>query len=63
MAIDKALYQAPLGLEALADVPAIEIEMEPEIGITELEIAIGPEKLEGGDEFDANLAEYLDESA
>ena len=63
MAIDKALYQAPLGLEALADVPEIEIEMEPEIEITELEIAIGPEKLEGGDEFDANLAEYLDESA
>ena len=63
MAIDKALYQAPLGLEALADVPEIEIEMEPEVEITELEIAIGPEKLEGGDEFDANLAEYLDESA
>ena len=63
MAIDKALYQAPLGLEALADVPEIEIEMEPEIEITELEIAIGPEKPEGGDEFDANLAEYLDESA
>ena len=42
MAIDKALYQAPLGLEALADVPEIEIEMEPEIEITELEIAIGP---------------------
>ena len=63
MAIDKALYQAPLGLEALADVPEIEIEMEPEIEITELEIAIGPEKPEGGDAFDANLAEYLDESA
>ena len=63
MAIDKALYQAPLGLEALADVPEIEIEMEPEVEITELEIAIGPEALEGGGEFDANLAEYLDESA
>ncbi len=63
MAIDKALYQAPLGLQTLADVPEIEIEMEPEIEITELEIAIGPEKLEGGEAFDANLAEYLDESA
>jgi hypothetical protein len=63
MAIDKALYQAPLGLEALAELPGIEIEMEPEIEITELEIAIGPEKLEGGDEFDSNLAEFLDESA
>jgi hypothetical protein len=63
MAIDKALYQAPQGLDALAELPKIEIEMEPEIEITELEIAIGPEKLEGGDEFDSNLAEYLDESA
>jgi hypothetical protein len=62
MAIDKALYQAPQGLDALAELPGIEIEMEPEIEITELEIAIGPEKLEGGDEFDANLAEFLDES-
>ena len=50
MAIDKALYQAPQGLDALAELPGIEIEMEPEIEITELEIAIGPEKLEGGDE-------------
>jgi len=63
MAIDKALYQAPQGLDALAELPGIEIEMEPEIEITELEIAIGPEKLEGGEEFDSNLAEYLDESA
>jgi hypothetical protein len=63
MAIDKALYQAPQGLDALAELPGIEIEMEPEIEITELEIAIGPEKLEGGDEFDSNLAEFLDESA
>jgi hypothetical protein len=63
MAIDKALYQAPQGLDALAELPGIEIEIEPEIEITELEIAIGPEKLEGGEEFDANLAEYLDESA
>jgi hypothetical protein len=63
MAISKALYQAPQGLDALAELPGIEIEMEPEIEITELEIAIGPEKPEGGDEFDANLAEYLDESA
>jgi len=63
MAIDKSLYQAPQGLDALAELPGIEIEIEPEIEITELEIAIGPEKLEGGDEFDSNLAEFLDESA
>ena len=53
--IDKALYQAPQGLEALMEEPMLEIEMEPEIEITELEISIGPEKPEGGDEFDANL--------
>ena len=62
MAIDKALYQAPQGLDALTDMPQIEIEMEPEVEITELEVSIGPEEIEGGDEFDANLAEYLDES-
>jgi hypothetical protein len=63
MAIDKALYQAPQGLDALTDEPMIEIEMEPEIEPTELEIQIGPVEPEGGDEFDSNLAEYLDESA
>ena len=63
MAIEKSLYQAPEGLEGLSAEPVFEIEMEPEIEITELEIDIGPEMPEGGDEFDANLAEYLDESA
>jgi hypothetical protein len=61
MAIDKALYQAPQGLDALMEEPVIEIEMEPEIEVTELEIDIGPPQPEGGDAFDANLAEYLDE--
>lgn len=61
MAIEKSLYQAPLGLEALAEGPEIQIDMEPEVEITELEINLGPEEFEGGDEFDANLAEYLDE--
>ena len=65
MAIDKALYQAPEGIEALADkeVP-IEIEIEdPEsvrIGIDGMEIEIEPGK-EVNDEFNANLAEELDE--
>ena len=61
MDIDKALYQAPLGLDALAEGPEIEIEMEPEIEITEMEISLGPDLPEGGDAFDANLAEYLSE--
>ena len=65
MAIDKSLYAAPEGLEALAaEEPEIEIEIEdPEsvkIGVDGLEIEI--EKAEPSDkDFDANLAEYLDE--
>ena len=68
MAIDKALNRAPLGLDSLVpnmmDEPAIEIEIEdPEavrIGIDGMEIEIEPSK-ESVDDFDANLAEYLDE--
>jgi chaperonin GroES len=62
MAIDKALYQAPLGLDALADGPEIEIEMEPEVEVTEMEINLGPVAPNMDDSFDDNLAEYLDES-
>jgi hypothetical protein len=66
MAIDKALGQAPLGLnlEEMEDEPALEIEIEdPEavrIGIdgkTILEI----EEVEAEDDFNANLAEEMDE--
>jgi hypothetical protein len=65
MAIDKALYQAPQGLESLGEgVPDMEIEIvDPEsvtIGIDGLEIEIEPTE-EGEDDFDANLAEYMDE--
>ena len=65
MAIDKALYQAPEGLDALGiGQPDLEIEIEnPEgvgINIDGLEIDIEPEK-ETADDFDANLAEYIDE--
>jgi len=65
MAIEKGLYAAPLGLSdaALAE-PEIEIEIEdPEsvsIGIDGLEIDIEPGE-ESADDFDANLAEYIDE--
>ena len=64
MAIDKALYELPQGLEAAsAAMEPIEIEIEdPEsvkIGIDGLEIEIEPKK-ETSDDFDANLAEYLD---
>ena len=61
MAIDKALYQAPQGLDALTEEPMIEIEMEPEIEITELEVNLGPQAPDMDDSFDDNLAEYLGE--
>ena len=65
MAIEKALYELPQGLEAAAAMQEpIEIEIEdPEsvkIGIDGLEIQIEP-KEESADDFDANLAEYLSE--
>ena len=65
MAIEKALYQTPEGIETLAQAePELEIEIEdPEsvtIGIDGLEIEL--EKREETDEdFDANLAEYMGE--
>ena len=65
MAIDKALYQAPEGIEALAEhEQPIEIEIEdPEsvtIGMDGLEIQIVPDQ-ESEDDFTANLAEYMDD--
>jgi len=64
MAIDKALYKLPEGLEAAsANMEPIDIEIEdPEsvmIGIDGMEILLEPEE-ETADDFDANLAEYLD---
>jgi hypothetical protein len=66
MAIDKALGQAPLGLdlEEVSDEPAIEIEIEdPEavrIGIDGMPI-LEIEAEEDEDDFNANLAEEMDE--
>jgi len=65
MAIDKALYAAPQGIEELAAQESpIEIEIEdPEsvnIHADGIDIEIEPEK-ESTDDFNANLAEYLDE--
>ena len=58
MAIEKSLYEAPVGLETLMEEPAIEIEIEdPEsvtINMGGLEIEIIPED----DDFSKNLAEY-----
>jgi hypothetical protein len=62
---DKALYQAPQGLDSTEDMDGIEIEIEdPEsvsIGLSDLEIDIEPDQ-ESTDDFDANIAEYMDES-
>jgi hypothetical protein len=57
MAIDKALYQAPKGLESLADEEEpIEIEIE-DPDFDKMEIDIVAVDLE--DDFDNNLAEYI----
>lgn len=62
---DKALYQAPVGLDALDEAPEIEIEVvnpeEMTIEMDGLEISLTPEE-ETDEDFDANLAEYIDES-
>jgi len=66
MAIDKGLYAAPLGLdEAAMDEPDMEITIEDpesvEIDVDGLQIEIGKEK-PSDEDFDANLAEYMDEN-
>ena len=63
--MDKALYEAPVGLDAIAaEEPAIEIEIEdPEavrIGVDGLEIELEKEEPRAED-FDANLADFMDE--
>ena len=66
MAIDKALYGAPMGLDALTEAePAMEIEIvDPEevnIGVDGMMISLSKEQPRA-DKFDANLAEYIDEN-
>ena len=62
--MDKGLYQAPMGLSDLAEQPDLEIEIEdPEamaIHAGDIEIQLKPEK-ETAEDFDANLAEYMDD--
>jgi len=63
--IDKALYQAPMGLSDLGAQPDIEIEIEdPEsvrIGMGDIDIDLEPRK-ETSEDFDANLADFMDDS-
>ena len=62
--LDKSLYQAPEGLESLQEGEPLEIEItDPEdvkIGIGGLEIDLMPQP-DAPENFDANLAEYIDE--
>lgn len=63
--MDKGLYAAPLGMEQEMDAP-IEIEIEdPEsvsIGMGDIEIDLMPRKLPKGEDFDANLADEMDDA-
>ena len=65
--MEKGLYAAPMGLEqdAMMGEPDIEIEIEdPEavnIGIGGLEIEMRKDKKGTAEDFDANLAEFMDE--
>ena len=63
--IDKGLYAAPLGIEEDA-MPPLEIEIEdPEsirIGMGDIEIELTPGGEEGGEDFDANLADYVEDN-
>jgi len=57
MSIEKSLYQAPVGLDALAEEgePILEIEIEGEIDLE------SPEEEARDEEFDENLAEHISE--
>ena len=65
MAMDKALYQAPQGLSDLALEPDLEIEIEnPDevtIGMGDIEIDLKPQRKPTAEDFDANLADFMDD--
>ena len=59
--MDKALYEAPVGIDELAAEEPSDIEVEIILdGEDDDETAETPEE-EGSEKFDANLAEYMDE--
>ena len=64
MSIEKSLYAAPEGLEALAGEPDIEIEIEDPEAVrvsVEGEEILEIEKGEGGEDFNVNLADVMSE--
>lgn len=64
--ISKGLYAAPMGIEENM-APPLEIEIEdPEavrIGMGDIEIELTPDKEGTDEEFNANLADFMDDSA
>lgn len=63
MAIEKSLYEAPMGLESLsANEPAVTIEISPDglsaVDMTVITLVKGKPKAK---DFDANIAEFMDE--
>ena len=65
--MDKGLYAAPLGIEEDMGMAPIEIEIEdPEgvrINMGDIEIELSPDKENTDEDFDANLADFMDDSA
>ena len=67
MNVDKGLYQAPQGMDAFAAEPDLEIEIEDPESIKlktgDVEVDLEPDKKDPDDptNFDANLADILDE--
>ena len=65
--MDKGLYAAPLGIEEEMGMAPLEIEIEdPEsvtIGMGDIEIELSPDKEDTDEDFDANLADFMDDSA
>jgi hypothetical protein len=63
--MDKSLYQAPVGLAEMMDAPDVEIEVEdPEsmsLHMGDIDIDLKPQK-ETDEDFDANLADFMDDS-
>jgi len=65
--MDKGLYAAPLGLEEDMGMAPLEIEIEdPEsvrIGMGDIEIELSPDDENTDEDFDANLADFMSDSA
>jgi hypothetical protein len=65
--MDKGLYAAPLGIEEEMGMAPLEIEIEdPEsvrIGMGDIEIELSPDTEKGDEDFDANLADFMSDSA